>query len=101
MASSMARMLEGLGRVFRAWRPDVMLVLGARFEMLAGALAAVPYHIPLAHLHGGEVTSGALDDSFRHALTKISHLHFPSTRQAAARLTRMGEERWRITVSGA
>jgi UDP-hydrolysing UDP-N-acetyl-D-glucosamine 2-epimerase len=101
MASSMAKMIDGMGRVFRTWRPDAMLVLGDRFEMLAGALAAVPYHVPLAHIHGGEVTTGALDDSFRHALTKISHLHFPATREAAARLARMGEERWRITVSGA
>jgi UDP-hydrolysing UDP-N-acetyl-D-glucosamine 2-epimerase len=69
--------------------------------MLAGALAAVPFHIPLAHLHGGEVTTGALDDSFRHAISKISHLHFAATREAADRLRRMGEEPWRITVSGA
>ncbi len=101
IAGSMARMMEGMARVFRSWRPDLMLVLGDRFEMLAGALAAVPFHIPLAHLHGGEVTMGALDDSYRHALSKISHLHFTSTQDAAERLRRMGEEPWRITVSGA
>lgn len=101
MASSMSRMMEGMARVFRSWKPDLLLVLGDRFEMLAGALAAVPFHIPIAHLHGGEVTKGALDDSFRHALSKLSHLHFTSTAEAAGRLRRMGEEPWRITVSGA
>lgn len=101
IASTMARMIEGMARVFRAWRPDLLLVLGDRFEMLAGALAAVPVHVPLAHVHGGEVTRGALDDSFRHALTKISHLHFAATREAAGRLRLMGEEPWRVTISGA
>jgi UDP-hydrolysing UDP-N-acetyl-D-glucosamine 2-epimerase len=101
VASSMARMMEGMSDLLRSWRPDVMLVLGDRFEMLAGALAAVPHFVPLAHLHGGEVTRGAIDDSFRHAISKISHLHFTSTEEAARRLRRMGEEPWRITISGA
>jgi len=101
MTGSMARMLEGMGRQFRSWRPDLMLVLGDRFEMLAGALAAVPFQIPIAHLHGGEVTRGALDDSFRNVISRISHLHFVATREAAERLRRMGEEAWRVTVSGA
>ncbi len=101
IASSMARMLAGMDRVFKAWKPDLLIVLGDRFEMLAGALAAVSHHIPLAHLHGGEITLGALDDSFRHAISKLSHLHFTSTQDAAARLRSMGEEPWRITVSGA
>lgn len=101
MTASMARMMDGMGRLFRSWKPDLMLVLGDRFEMLAGALAAVPCRIPLAHVHGGEVTEGALDNSFRHALSKISHLHFAATRLAADRLVQMGEEPWRVTISGA
>jgi UDP-hydrolysing UDP-N-acetyl-D-glucosamine 2-epimerase len=101
MTSSMAMMMAGMSRVLRRWRPGILLVLGDRFEMLAGALAAVPFHIIIGHIHGGEITRGALDDSFRHALSKISHFHFPATREAATRLKRMGEEPWRITVSGA
>ena len=101
MASTMARMLAGLSGVFRRWRPDVLVVLGDRFEMFAGAAAAVPFRIPIAHLHGGEVTGGAVDELFRHAITKLSHLHFCATRDAADRIARMGEARWRITLSGA
>jgi UDP-hydrolysing UDP-N-acetyl-D-glucosamine 2-epimerase len=101
MAESMARATAAIGRILRDWRPDVLLVLGDRFEMLAGALAAPARAVPLAHVHGGELSAGALDDCFRHALTKISHLHFPATADAAARLRRMGEEAWRITVTGA
>lgn len=101
VATSMSRMIEGMAQLFRSWRPDLLLVLGDRFEMLAGALASVPFFIPLAHLHGGEVTTGAIDDSFRHALSKLSHLHFTATEAAAERLRRMGEEPWRIIVSGA
>lgn len=80
---------------------DLLLVLGDRFEMLAAGLAAVPLGIPLAHLHGGEATFGALDDSFRHALTKLSHLHFAATEAYAARLRQLGEEAWRVHVTGA
>jgi UDP-hydrolysing UDP-N-acetyl-D-glucosamine 2-epimerase len=101
MARSMAAMIEGLGRVFERWVPDLLLVLGDRFEMLAGALAAVAAHLPIAHIHGGEITAGALDDSFRHALSKLAHLHFVATPEAAGRLRQMGEEPWRIVVSGA
>lgn len=101
MAESMARTLDGMARVFRSWKPDLLLVLGDRYEMFAGALAAVPYHIPIAHLHGGDITAGAIDDSFRHALSKFAHLHFVTTRDSASRLQRMGEEPWRITISGA
>ena len=101
MAESMSQTVAGMGRLFRSWRPDLLVALGDRFEMFAGALAAVPYNIPIAHLHGGDVTVGAIDDSFRHALSKFAHLHFVTTRDSAARLRRMGEEPWRITVSGA
>jgi len=80
---------------------DLLLVLGDRFEMLAAGLAALPLGVPLAHLHGGEATFGALDDSFRHALTKLSHLHFAATDQYAARIRQLGEEPWRVHVSGA
>lgn len=82
-------------------RPDLLLALGDRFEMHAAVVAALPLGIPVAHIHGGEVTEGAIDDALRHGISKIAHLHFPATEEAAARLRRMGEEDWRITVAGA
>jgi UDP-hydrolysing UDP-N-acetyl-D-glucosamine 2-epimerase len=78
-----------------------LLVLGDRFEMHAAALAALPFNIPVAHIHGGEITQGAMDDALRHSLTKLSHLHFVSTPEYAKRVAQLGEEPWRITVSGA
>jgi UDP-hydrolysing UDP-N-acetyl-D-glucosamine 2-epimerase len=69
--------------------------------MHAAAAAAVPFNIPMAHIGGGEITEGAIDDSLRHSLTKLSHLHFVYTKEYARRLERMGEEPWRITVCSA
>ncbi|MBE3119316.1 MAG: UDP-N-acetylglucosamine 2-epimerase (hydrolyzing) [Candidatus Atribacteria bacterium] len=91
----------GFAQAFARFRPDILLVLGDRFEMHAAALAALPFNIPVAHIHGGEVTQGAMDDALRHSLTKLSHLHFVSTPEYALRVAQLGEEGWRITVSGA
>jgi UDP-hydrolysing UDP-N-acetyl-D-glucosamine 2-epimerase len=99
--SAMGLTVLQLGQVLASNHPDLLLVLGDRFEMFAAAAAAVPLAIPIAHVHGGEVTFGAMDESFRHAITKISHLHFPSTGAYARRLVQMGEEPWRVTVAGA
>jgi UDP-hydrolysing UDP-N-acetyl-D-glucosamine 2-epimerase len=91
----------GFGEVFARVRPDFVLVLGDRFEMHAAAVAAVPFGIPVAHVHGGEITEGAIDEQFRHSLTKLSHLHFVSTYSAAKRVVQMGEEEWRVVRAGA
>ncbi len=91
----------GFAQAFSHFRPDILLVLGDRFEMHAAALAALPFSIPVAHIHGGEVTQGAMDDALRHSLTKLSHLHFVSTPVYARRVAQLGEEPWRISVSGA
>jgi UDP-hydrolysing UDP-N-acetyl-D-glucosamine 2-epimerase len=100
-----ARMLgtaiTAFAEAFRERRPDMLLVLGDRFEMLAAALAALPLTIPVAHLHGGESSEGAIDESSRHALTKLSHLHFAATEESARRIIQLGEEPWRVIVSGA
>jgi UDP-hydrolysing UDP-N-acetyl-D-glucosamine 2-epimerase len=101
MGSSIALSASEMAGLLHDWRPDVLLVLGDRFEMLACALATAGFRLPLAHIHGGELSEGALDDSFRHALTKLSHLHFPATEDAERRLRQLGEEAWRITRSGA
>lgn len=100
-AKSIGLGVLGFSESYARSRPDILLVLGDRFEMHAAALAALPFGIPLAHVHGGEVTEGAIDDALRHGITKMAHLHFASTRAYADRLIRMGEEPWRVTVSGA
>ena len=101
MARTMGAITAGTATALAEQPPDLLLVLGDRFDMFAAALAAVPLNIPLAHIHGGESTEGAIDDQFRHALTKLSHLHFASTEVYAQRIIQMGEEPWRVTASGA
>jgi UDP-hydrolysing UDP-N-acetyl-D-glucosamine 2-epimerase len=82
-------------------RPDLLLVLGDRFEMLSAAVAALPLTLPVAHVHGGEVTEAVIDEQIRHAITKLAHLHFPAAEPYARRLRQMGEEPWRIHACGA
>lgn len=101
MADAMGVAMSGAAQVLHENRPDILLVLGDRFEMFAVAAAAVPFNIPIAHIHGGELSFGAIDDVFRHAITKMSHLHFAATQDYADRIIRMGEEPWRVIVSGA
>jgi UDP-hydrolysing UDP-N-acetyl-D-glucosamine 2-epimerase len=101
IAKSTGLGIIGFSQAFARRRPDILLVLGDRFEMYAAAVAALPFRIPVAHVHGGEVTQGAIDDALRHSLTKLSHLHFTATEEYARRVRQMGEEAWRITVSGA
>jgi UDP-hydrolysing UDP-N-acetyl-D-glucosamine 2-epimerase len=101
IAAAMGAGLSAFGRVYEVNRPDILLVLGDRYEMFAAAAASVPYRIPIAHIHGGEITEGAMDEVFRHSITKMSHLHFVSTQEHGNRVRQMGEEPWRITVCGA
>ena len=82
-------------------RPQLVVLTGDRYETLAAAGAATLSGALIAHLHGGEITRGAMDDAFRHAITKMAHLHFCATEAARARLRALGEADWRITVSGA
>lgn len=91
----------GFAQAFGRRRPDLLVVVADRFEMLAAASAAVPFRLPIAHIHGGESTEGAIDDVIRHAITKMAHLHFVATEHYAERVRRMAEEPWRVTVSGA
>jgi len=101
IAKSMGLGVIGFAQSYAMNRPDILLVLGDRFEMHAAALAALPFKIPVAHIHGGEITEGAIDDALRHSITKLSHLHFVSTKEYAQRVMQLGEEPWRVTVSGA
>ena len=101
IGKSIGLAVTGFSQLFAAKKPDLLVLLGDRFETLAAATAALPFNIPIAHIHGGEVTEGAFDDAIRHALTKFSHLHFVATESFAKRIIKMGEEEWRVTVSGA
>jgi UDP-hydrolysing UDP-N-acetyl-D-glucosamine 2-epimerase len=100
-ASAIGRGVTAFAEAFDRQRPDLLLVLGDRYEMFAAGIAALPLGIPVAHIHGGELTTGLIDDSIRHSLTKLSHLHFVATATYAHRVEQLGEEPWRITVSGA
>jgi len=101
IAAATGRGVTGFAQEFARRRPDLLVVLGDRFEMLSAALAALPFGIPVAHLHGGEVTEGAIDEQIRHAITKLSHLHFPAAEPYAERLRQMGEDPRRIHCCGA
>lgn len=86
-----------LSQILEEIQPDVLLIYGDRFEAFAAAIAASQMGIPTAHLEGGDYTEGgALDDSVRHAITKLAHLHFTTNDAAAQRVRRLGEEEWRI-----
>ncbi len=91
----------GFADAFEDLQPNLLLVLGDRFEILAAVTAALFYKIPIAHLHGGEITEGAYDDAIRHAITKMSHLHFTSTEEYRKRVIQMGEEPSRVFNVGA
>ena len=101
IAASIGRGVVEFASAFDRSRPDLLVVLGDRFDMLAAGIAALPLAIPLAHVHGGESTEGAIDEAIRHSLTKLSHLHFAATEESARRIVQLGEEPWRVVVSGA
>lgn len=98
---TMANAIKGFAGCFRDDRPDMVVVLGDRTEMLGIASAAMNERIPIAHIHGGEVTEGAVDDCVRHALTKMSYLHFTSTREYQKRVIQLGENPERVYCVGA
>ena len=101
MSRVMARALEGFSAYFEARRPELLVVLGDRFETFAVCAAAVNSRIPIAHLHGGETTEGAMDECFRHAITKMSYLHFTSTETYRRRVIQLGEDPGRVFNVGA
>ena len=101
VAKSMGLGTIGFAQAYARERPDLLLLLGDRFEMHSAAVAALALQIPIAHIHGGELSEGAIDDALRHSITKLSQLHFVSTDVYARRVMQMGEEPWRVIVSGA
>jgi UDP-N-acetylglucosamine 2-epimerase (non-hydrolysing) len=100
IALAMADVLAGYARALSDHPPDILVVLGDRYDMMPAVAAAMPFNIPIAHLCGGEVTEGVIDDAIRHAVTKLSHLHFPTNEIHGRRLAQLGEEDCRIHVTG-
>lgn len=96
---ALGRCLVGMSDVMERLKPDICVLYGDRGEVLASALAATTMGVPVAHLQGGDV-SGSVDDQMRHSITKLAHLHLVSNDQSADRVSRMGEEAWRISVVG-
>jgi UDP-hydrolysing UDP-N-acetyl-D-glucosamine 2-epimerase len=101
MAKTIGLATLGLADCLGQMRPDMLLLIADRYEMLAPAAVATALRIPLAHIEGGEISEGAIDDAIRNALTKLSHVHFTSTELARARVIAMGEEDWRVHRTGA
>lgn len=100
-AKGLARGVVGLAKALERLKSDVAVVLGDRIEAMAGALAAVTTGRIVAHVHGGDLAPGDFDDAMRHAVTKLSHVHFPVTAEAARRIIRMGESAHRVFCVGA
>ena len=98
---SMAKAVAGFADAYNELKPNMIVVLGDRYEILAAAIAALIEKIPIAHIHGGEVTEGAYDDAIRHSITKMSHLHFPSIEPYRKRIIQMGEDPERVFAVGA
>lgn len=101
LTKSMGLGLIGFADVFERLKPDIVVILGDRFEMMVVAQAAMVANIPIAHLHGGESTEGAFDEAIRHSITKMSHLHFTSTEKYRERVIQLGEQPDRVFNVGA
>lgn len=101
IAKSMGLGITGFGETYEILKPDIVLMLGDRFELLAAASAALIAALPIAHIHGGEVTEGAFDEAIRHSITKMSHLHFTSTDSYRRRVIQLGENPDRVFNMGA
>ena len=100
-AKSVGLGMIGFADAYEDLRPDLIVVLGDRYEILAAVSTALFFKIPVAHLHGGEITEGAYDDAIRHAITKMSHLHFTSTEEYRKRVIQLGESPDRVFNVGA
>jgi UDP-hydrolysing UDP-N-acetyl-D-glucosamine 2-epimerase len=101
MAKTIGLAILGLADALTAWRPDLLLLIADRYEMLAPASVALALRIPIAHIEGGEISQGAIDDHVRNALTKLAAIHFTSTPTARRRVIAMGEEASRVHHAGA
>lgn len=101
MSKTMANALQGFAEYFEERRPDALMVLGDRYEVLVVCIAAMNAQIPIIHLHGGETTQGAIDEAVRHSISKMSYLHFTSTEEYRRRVIQLGEQPDRVFMVGA
>jgi len=101
VSKSLGLMCAGLADALESLVPDFIVILGDRYEMVGVATVANLFNIPIVHIHGGEITQGALDDNFRHAITKLSHLHFASTAEYRQRIIQLGENPEKVFEVGA
>ena len=100
LGKNLAKEIVYLSDLFKKKKPDILILMGDRYEILAPATAAVPFNIPIVHFYGGAVTIGAIDELVRHGVTKISHLHLTAHDKYSSRLVKMGEEKWRVKTVG-
>lgn len=96
IAKEMGLLMIQLSQALSMLKPDILLILGDRYEIFAAATTAMTMNIPIAHISGGEVTEGAMDEQIRHAITKVAHIHFPGVEAYAENIRNMGEESWRV-----
>ena len=101
VTKSMGLGIIGFADAFYELKPDIIMVLGDRFEIFSSVSAAMIARIPVAHLHGGEITEGVFDEAFRHSITKMSHLHFTATEEYRRRVIQLGEQSDRVFNVGA
>ena len=100
ISSFISKTSKEVSGLFVKYKPDIILFMGDRYELISVASISCVHNIPIAHISGGEITEGAIDDNIRHAITKFSHLHFVANASFKKRVKQLGEERWRIIVSG-
>ena len=100
MAKSVGLGIIGMAQAWEQLKPDIILILGDRVEPLAAAIAGTYMNMPVGHIHGGDSLRGGLDEYARHAITKLSHIHFPASKKSAERIIKMGEDDWRVYPVG-
>lgn len=100
LTKAMGKALSGFADAYAALKPDIVVLVGDRYEILMAAVAAMMASIPIAHIHGGEVTEGAIDEAIRHSVTKMAHLHFVASEEYKARVIQLGEDVRRIHLVG-
>ena len=101
MAKSLGKGIVGMPHALEQIKPEILVVIADRGEALAAAVAGAHMNIPIAHIHGGDVTAGScIDEPIRHAITRFAHIHFPATKKSAERIIKMGEEPWRVHMVG-
>ena len=100
ISAMMGKGIQEFSNYFSSSGTDLIIILGDRFEILSVAVAALPYNIPIAHIGGGEISEGVIDDSIRHCLTKLSHIHFPITKKCGERIKSLGENPSNVHVVG-